>query len=342
MFDLTGLPALDVAIGLAFLYFLLSTVCAAFNEVIANVLGWRAKTLEDALRNLLDDPKVDRELREWVGFVGSEQEPTAEPRGDEASIPAALTPAVLDHWRVKALVRDPRSVVRRRRLPSYVPPRAFSLAVAETLAKGAPVEADKDKAVARRSDEEILEAVNKTLKGLPEGSLRDVLQKAAANAGNTLDGFRRQLEIAFDDGMQRASGWYKRKAQVMILVFATVLTLGLNVDSARIADRLWSDDALRAAVVGKAVEASEREQSTKVAATQAADAIDEVTQLGLPIGWDNMPSNWDDVDHRIGGWLITILALMLGAPFWFDLLNKFVNLRGAGAQPKAKPKPATG
>lgn len=340
MFDLTGMPALDVAIGLAFLYFLLSTVCAAFNEAIANVLGWRAKTLEDALRNLLDDPKVDRKLREWVGFVGAEKEPVAEPQGEKSSVPAALTPAVLDHWRVKALVRNPRSLLRRRRLPSYLPPRAFSLAVAETLAKGAP--ATTDKPVAGRSDQEILEALNKTLEGLPAGNLRDVLQKAAANAHNTLEGFRKQLETAFDDGMQRASGWYKRKAQVVILVFATVLTLGLNVDSARIADRLWSDDTLRATVVGKAVDASERKQDTKAAAQQAADAIDDVKQLGLPIGWEKTPSKWDDVDHRIGGWAITILALMLGAPFWFDLLNKFVNLRGSGAQPKAKPKPATG
>lgn len=34
------------------------------------------------------------------------------------------------------------------------------------------------------------------------------------------------------------------------------------------------------------------------------------------------------------GWLITALAISLGAPFWFDLLNKFVNIRGAGPKPK--------
>ncbi|WP_276482656.1 hypothetical protein [Paraflavitalea pollutisoli] len=32
------------------------------------------------------------------------------------------------------------------------------------------------------------------------------------------------------------------------------------------------------------------------------------------------------------GWLITALAVSLGAPFWFDLLNKFVKLRGTGPQ----------
>jgi divalent metal cation (Fe/Co/Zn/Cd) transporter len=51
--DFGDLPALDVAIGLAFLFFLLSTVCSAIKEAIANLLGWRAKTLEDAIRKLL-------------------------------------------------------------------------------------------------------------------------------------------------------------------------------------------------------------------------------------------------------------------------------------------------
>ena len=34
------------------------------------------------------------------------------------------------------------------------------------------------------------------------------------------------------------------------------------------------------------------------------------------------------------GWLITALALTLGAPFWFDLLSKFINLRSAGKKPE--------
>jgi hypothetical protein len=30
---------------------------------------------------------------------------------------------------------------------------------------------------------------------------------------------------------------------------------------------------------------------------------------------------------RLLGWLFTALALSLGAPFWFDLLNKFMVVR---------------
>ena len=57
MLDLTGLPALDLAIGLAFIFFLLSTLAATIQEFIASILGLRARTLEQGLRSLLEDPE---------------------------------------------------------------------------------------------------------------------------------------------------------------------------------------------------------------------------------------------------------------------------------------------
>jgi hypothetical protein len=38
---------------------------------------------------------------------------------------------------------------------------------------------------------------------------------------------------------------------------------------------------------------------------------------------------------KVIGILATMLAIMLGAPFWFDLLSKIVRLRGSGAPPPA-------
>ena len=54
-----GSVVLEVAIGLAFLYLLLSTVCSAANEWLAGLLSLRGTTLSAALRNLLDDSTVD-------------------------------------------------------------------------------------------------------------------------------------------------------------------------------------------------------------------------------------------------------------------------------------------
>ena len=322
--DLSGFPALDVAIGLFFLYFLLSTVSSSINEAIANLLGWRAKTLEDAIRRLVGDPKVKRGWKEWVGRVhkkGLKEE--VESERDDVKVEADLTSDFFDHWRIRALVRDPDSSARRRRRPSYLPPRAFSLAIAETLAKGAPNSA-AGPTPWQQADEDILARVDAVLGKLPEGQVRAVLQKAAANAGGTLEGFRAQVERAFDDAMERASGWYKRKVQAVMLILAAVVAIGLNVDSVRIADRLWNDAPVRAAVAAKAAAQADTQK--------AADAVAQVKQLKLPVGWgaDNAPRGVGDTVRRVPGWLITIAALSLGAPFWFDLLSRLARLRGSG------------
>jgi len=62
------------------------------------------------------------------------------------------------------------------------------------------------------------------------------------------------------------------------------------------------------------------------------DIISVHHSLGL--GWktyDN--SSFLSVFYTLTGWLITALALSLGAPFWFDLLNRLMKLRGSVTTP---------
>jgi hypothetical protein len=329
--DLGGFPALDVAIGLVALFFLLSTALSMVNEWIANLLGWRAKTLEDAIRNMVGDPEVQRGWKEWFGRVDKRKIETPEvtPEGEKAAdVPADLTSKVFRHWRIESLVRDPNSSLRRRRRPSYLPPRALSLALAETLAAGAP-DRPAGPSLWQQKDEEILERAREALDRLPEGQARRVLQKALANADKTLEGFREQVERAFDDAMERASGWYKRKVQLVIVVLAALVAVGLNVDTVKVAGRLWNDDATRAAVVAQAG----RQQPE-----DAADALEAVDQLQLPVGWGsgNAPDDLGDAISSLPGWLLTVAALSLGAPFWFDLLSRLARLRGSGVPEKPR------
>jgi hypothetical protein len=135
--------------------------------------------------------------------------------------------------------------------------------------------------------------------------------KAAVNAEHTLEGFRGHVEHAFDDAMERASGWYKRKVQLVLLVLSVAVAIGLNVDSVRVATSFWNDQALRSAVVAK-----------------DKDPVKTIEGLQLPVGWgSNTP---DNVLAAVPGWLLTIAALQLGAPFWFDLLSRLARLRGSG------------
>jgi hypothetical protein len=314
--DVGGLEILDVAIGLVVLFFLLSTALSAINEGVSNILGWRAKTLEDALRNLVGDPPVKEGLRSWLGRV----DPPAAVTPDAAAEGHIIT-TLWGHWRMKALVRNPDSKLRRRARPSYLPPRAFSLALAETIAAGAPDDGEAtNKSPWEQTDDVILERLLAGAKELPEGQLKDVVRKAALNAHRSLEGFRAQVERLFDDSMERASGWYKRKVQMVLLVLATVVVIGLNVDTVRVATSLWNDAPLRSAVASRASETG--------SPGDAAAALDAVEELNLPVGWGaNAP---DNVLSAIPGWMIAIAALNLGAPFWFDLLSRLARLRGSG------------
>jgi hypothetical protein len=378
--NLTGFAALDVAIGLAFLFFLLSTVCSAINEGIASAAGWRAKNLEDAIVRLLHGTKAQRPA--VGGFLGGavktaklalqavplmirgDKKPTAGPgctppkvlKADE--LPAHLAAELFAHWRVTALVRDPDSPRIRNSRPSYLPARAFSRALTEVIA-GLPIEQPHqgpgrpesvtlkgEPTVWEKTDTELLAAVKEKLNSLPAGPTRDFLERAAGIAGTDIEHFRTQLETAFNDTMERASGWYKRHVQFVLALIAVGVTVGLNVDSVRVADRLWKNPEVRAAVVAKAnapATGSKDEQTV-------ADTVSQVKQLSIPIGWGagNAPSG--DASHvvwgivrRIPGWIFTIIALSLGAPFWFDLLSRLSRLRGSGVpeQPRALSDSAT-
>jgi hypothetical protein len=53
----------------------------------------------------------------------------------------------------------------------------------------------------------------------------------------------------------------------------------------------------------------------------------ELNALGLPIGLHKTDLDPPMVLRHLPGWLLTALAVSLGAPFWFDLLNKFMVVR---------------
>ena len=52
--------------------------------------------------------------------------------------------------------------------------------------------------------------------------------------------------------MERVTGWYRRKTQLIILAVAATMSVALNVDSFDVANSLWNDAALRDSVVAAA------------------------------------------------------------------------------------------
>lgn len=341
-----GLQILDVVIGLFFGYLVLSLAVTAANELAAAWFRRRAWMLRRGVLNLLGD--------------------------------AELTGRFYAHPLI-------RSLAHGRRGPSYIPSRTFAMVLLDLVApRGADVPA----------------------RGEATGPLEQTLALLWHESGGDRDRFRQHVEIWFNDSMERVSGWYKRRTQVFLLIWAAVLTVGTNADTLVIARALWRDTALRQAVVASAerylaeetrpvvagvgavpVSAADAAPIPPLPPDQQADvdfeqasarydaAMADLAELQLPIGWDDpsAPATDEDdlvepsfrlvradatddwpgaiwapgglgrwlraLDAHLLGWLMTMLAISLGAPFWFDTLNRVVAIRSSGRAPEEKPRP---
>lgn len=160
----------------------------------------------------------------------------------------------------------------------------------------------------------------------------------------------RRLGAWFDEGMERVSGWYKRYLQYIGLAVGFAIALAVNADAINMTTVLSREPVMRAALVQSATEAAKNcKSAADCPALEVATTLRNKSGL-LPIGWDrkNLPFYcWKDGKEtscgtlETGGqillWLLgliaTALAMTLGAPFWFDLLKKLVNLRSSGLVP---------
>ncbi|MEJ7678405.1 MAG: hypothetical protein WKG06_11205 [Segetibacter sp.] len=173
-----------------------------------------------------------------------------------------------------------------------------------------------------------------------------------------IDHFRERLERWYDTNSDRLTGRFKRtKALPKTIIVAIVITVALNVDSVEISKYFYNhrDESKQFADYTLNTYGSYRERVEKIRSDITKNNTDTATiqtlnnnmeqvkrdidslqaslPSQLPMGWEkNTKAPWG---NRIPGWIATILAITLGAPFWFDILNKIANLRSNG------PKPAT-
>ena len=295
-FDIGAVP-LEVAIALSFVFFLLSVIASACTEGVSWALKLRAKTLVKGIR----------------GLVGE-----------------AAAGKVLNH----PLVKTDVTTDSKRKQPSYVSARNFTLALFQTVSK--------DGLAMAKNIDEARGAIN----SLDDSPLGKQL-KALVNDGEAdLGRFRNSVEKWFDDGMDRVSGWYKRRAQIITCVFAVAIAVGLNVDAIRVTERIANDPTVRTTIVTQAEKTAEsspgptggeEESSLTGAGKEAETAVKQLKTLNLSILWGS--GNQSVHLTTIVGWLITALAISLGSPFWFDALSKLARLRTTGTKPKPAQSP---
>ncbi|MEL6939014.1 MAG: hypothetical protein AAFO84_07455 [Cyanobacteria bacterium J06598_1] len=196
-------------------------------------------------------------------------------------------------------------------------------------------------------------------------SLSALANRAEAQVESTgleLTQLQKEIEGWFNNGMERASGVYRRNVKGVGILVGLAIAFTLNADTFYMFERLSKDPAIRSSILQTADQLEVRginsaeDLSRDLSIDQLSDEIEgdlrlvglavEKTLADYPLPLGRTPSvlaaqqaaesNWPVplIRQRWIGWLITAIALSMGASFWFDLLRKVTSVRSSGNKPK--------
>jgi hypothetical protein len=321
---------LEVIIGLVFIYLLYSLLATIIQEIISTYLGLRSEMLKKGIIRMLGDATDDKDL----------------------------TQSFYNHPLIKFLGENKSS-----NKPSYINSKNFSKVLIDLL-RGEDVQPGQSYA-------SIIQQSLNTGKTLWGGGSEispqtlSFLKSLWVDAQGDVKRFAILLEQWFDETMDRASGWFKKKTQFILFFIGFTLAIIFNIDTISMVKKLSHDPKLATQLADNAsvyiqnnkeilnqklALADSLENSNKEVYKDQLDSIitesnklinsandlvqgsikDSNKLLGLGWGDDSNDFCWW---RNILGWIITALAISLGAPFWFDLLNRFMKLRGSVATP---------
>ncbi|MGI9079214.1 MAG: hypothetical protein ACR2GF_00045 [Acidimicrobiales bacterium] len=345
---------IELAIGLIVLYSLLSLMCSKTNELVANVLSLRARNLRRAIHHLVGDAYVIKVYEHPM--IMSLYRGDARPEKGIKRLFQSPGPSYLPAQKFVIALLDstcPTAVTADPPLPPD-PGDRLQYALTTEAHEGDPTHAGAPASPVPRAaaSGQVERDITAEIDQVADAGLRKSLETLWRAASHNVVTFRAGVEQWFDHTMDRASGWYKRVAQTMALGLGLVIAVGLNIDTFHVSERLWADAPLRSAVLEQVKKVPPPPAATEAPPTTAPalgaqvqgiqDGLSQVSALHLPMGWAEAQrpnSYW----VAVLGWLLTAIALSLGAPFWFDLLNKVTALRGGGTKettPTQSPKPA--
>jgi hypothetical protein len=329
---MSNFPALDVAIGLIFVFFILAIICSGINEAFASAFRWRAQDLERGLWELLRDPDAPENATEAL---------------EKLKTHPLVTPMLNPRYKASAQPSPPLKsgrpkTSRKTDLPSYIPSRTFTSALlgigqkAVMLTEGADLKHEMRK-------------IDQSIAAIPSAPVREAMIALLHNSQGDAVAFRRNVEQWYDDQMERVSGWYRKRIQRVLWILAFVVAFTLNADALQMAKRLWVEPSVRESLVSQAETATTQPAES----TEPSQALETLT---VPLGW-HFESARDDPQgfpiyqdpemiwallSKLIGLTLTAVAISFGAPFWFDTLSNFARLRSGGAPPPASDAIRTG
>lgn len=397
--------ALDVVIGLLFIYLLYSLLASVLSEIIATKLSLRARNLKEAVNRML----TDEQEATWLGRLSNSLRILKNPQSE-------IIREFYDNPEIKYLGSP--GVFKE---PSSFKSSSFAKTVMGILFGNS---LPSNEAVTKKLQEIIQKSTEKSGNRILDPQTAQYIQTLWEESGKDVKKFKTQLENWFDRTMEQATEWYKRKIQVVLLTLGFCIAWFFNVDTFVVAKKLSHDKDARdkmvsmanaymksnKVIVGKVNDDSFKVKSDSLLLAkqdslfQIKKILDkDIADAGSILGtgaWlpDRVKFTIDpktkeitftpqidaflikDVNKKIAaslksktpgyiqtdtwcnklgyffallpahffGFLITAIAISLGAPFWFDLLNKLMKFRtspksdaGGSENSTSAPQPVT-
>jgi hypothetical protein len=334
---MNGLEFLDLVIGLIFIYLIYSIAASTLWEFFVNIFHLRANNLRDWIVNNFD-------------FFNFETD-----RSDKKK--KIISNKILNHPMVRGMLKNPEVAEKN---PSYISSKVFADVLLDLMVNH---DSDPDNKPWKSVDINTLRSSLETSKVLPQ-KLKSTLLQYISEASGDLQKVKDKLGTWYDEAQERLLGSYKKNLQVWIFVISSVLVCITNADTLKLVSYFYNNDDARVAIANKAAlfvkdtaivnlvtkidstafnSASKRDKDAlKAKADEKITTLkklnEELIQSSIPIGWNNEDiktyKSVFDYLKKIGGLLLSILAVSMGSPFWFDILNKLVSLRSSGTKPK--------
>lgn len=292
-----GSITLDIVIGLVFVYLLYSLLATIIAELIASWIGLRARMLRQAIERMLNDRYFEDLKRKWYHKVWHSMTIflLLEFREFKTSMAGRFyqQPSIKYLAKGKTGLMDFMSSTK----PSYLRPENFS----ETL-----IQMLKRKGAGSTDNEKIRFSLRFNTLQIQSNSLEQIFNLFADSGGDT-EKFKQKLNSWYNEMMERLSGWFKRKIQLVLFLVGLVMAITFNIDSISIARKLAKDKTAREQMVQMAISASDSNSAMAKALKQSNDTI--VNDSLLKESYRQVKQASDDAGMVLGlGWNLDKLS----------------------------------
>jgi len=308
---------IDVAIGLALVFFLASMLCSSVQEIIARYFSARGKLMREGLTSLVPD--------RWLYL------------------------RLINHPMVSGLYRGRPGKGSR---PSYLPTRNFTLALVDTLLLHHGLHGVKNTTLSLGSLTKAIQHARSNDLGIGHTLLPVV--EAAPDLETAMANIDVWFDSTMDRVSGWYKSYSQQRLLIIGLVTAALFNIDTLQITASLSHSAELRAAIVATTQHISAQDTPANIDARVELKRLVSTGLPIgytcpnSRPGNDLGWRKVLGRYEKcVATTLGsagnnplqkliGWLLTALATTLGAPFWFDAIKKLVNARNSGPAPSRK------